>query len=123
MTIAGNFGSYTGTGENIGGQQATGIRHCLFPPGTVFPSGTNADDYLDTTPDRCTIPGSSAVTGNPVPSTSEHCVFPSGTVFPPGTSADDYVNTSPVRCTIPPDPPVTGTPTTTVTGVDYGMDE
>ena len=76
------LGSYTGTGENVGGHQATGTAHCSFPPGTVFPSGTGADDYVGTTP-PCTIPGSPAVSGNLVSGSTAHCVFPPGTVFPP----------------------------------------
>ena len=121
LKVQGNFGSYAGTGENVG-DQALGTAHCSFPPGTVFPSGTSADDYLNTTPVRCTIPGSSPISGTYQPPGSPTCAFPPGTVFPPGMSAADYVSTTP-PCTIPGDPPVNGTRTTTVTGVDYGMEE
>ncbi len=108
LNVQGNFGSYLGTGENIGGHQSAGTQHCEFPPGTVFPPGKSADDYLNTTPDRCTIPGAAPVPGTVVSGSAEHCEFPPGTVFPPGKSADDYLNTTPDRCTIPGDSPPPG---------------
>ena len=85
--------------------KATAIteNHCSFPPGTQFPPGTSADDYLNTTP-PCTIPEQPGPHNN---GGSEGCLFPNGTVFPGGTGPSDYVHTTP-PCTIPPTSAATG---------------